>query len=150
MALKWCSVLTFCLLFRYYIMDEGDENGLAYVRKGWAMMLVSRLFNRFLAFLSEFMRALGTLVAAVGLEDFLVRRVVFSEDGVFHGIITDIKLGLPSRIWVVTDNLGQKLQIPLEHIVAIGYSRAIIASLISTGFNSIDAEAGESLVAKES
>lgn len=115
-----------------------------------AMTLVSRLFNRFLAFLSEFMRALGTLVAAVGLEDFLVRRVVFSEDGIFHGIITDIKLGLPSKIWVITDNLGQKLQIPIEQIVAVSYDRPVIASLISAGFNSIDAEAGESLVAKES
>jgi len=71
-------------------------------------MLVSRLFNRFLAFLGEFMQALGTLVAAIALEDFLAGKVVVSKDGAFQEVVTNIKVGLPDKIWLVTGNPGHE------------------------------------------
>ena len=80
----------------------------------------------------KILRMLKTLVTVRGLKVLLLGREVTLPDGISLGVVIDIERELPQdRIWMVIDNLGQVMIIPIERIVGIA-NKTILADDFSS------------------
>lgn len=104
-------------------------------------MRTLRLVRIFSGVLGDFLRALGTLATALALEDLLLSKAVTLADSTAQGVVTDIKMELPDKIWAVIDNSGRERLVPVEQIVAVGYHKAVVISLMPAGFEGMGTEA---------
>ena len=81
----------------------------------------------------KILRMLKTLVTVRGLEVLLLGREVTLADGASLGTVVAIKRELPQdRIWMVIDNLGQEMIIPVERISNIASKVILIDDFLST------------------
>ena len=68
----------------------------------------------------KILRMLKTLVTAKGLEVLLLGKEVTMPDGIRQGVIIGIKNELSQdKIWMVVDNQGQEMIIPIEQIASV-------------------------------
>jgi len=81
----------------------------------------------------KILQMLKTLVAATGLKVLLLDKEVALPDGARLGVVIDIKRELSQdRIWMVIDNLGREMMIPVERISAVANKVILIDDFLST------------------
>ena len=66
------------------------------------------------------LQVLKTMITAKGLEVLLLGKEVATLDGASFGIVVAIKKELSQdKIWMVVDNQGQEMIIPIEQIASV-------------------------------
>ena len=81
----------------------------------------------------KILRILKTLIVVTGLKVLLLDKEVALSDGARVGVVIDIKRELSQdRIWMVIDNLGREMMIPVERISSVANKVILIDDFLST------------------
>jgi hypothetical protein len=81
----------------------------------------------------KILRMLKTWVTAKGLEVLLLGKEVTLPDGASLGLVAAIKRELSQdKIWMVVDNQGQEMIIPIEQIASVANKVVLFGDLLPT------------------